>query len=703
MAQIPRYEAQTPIINAVVPSKAPVYGEIAKSAFVVSQVIERKHAQEKKQKMLLQKELLDSDLAKNLNKFYMDSRVDPDAKGALDSFNVAAKSYTEKLLETTPKNLRPIIKRNAVRYIDSAQLKIQSRILQQREDELQLDFYNNIKQKSDLMSNVARDGTDPNAAIQSAIDIKNNIKHGVDAGFISPATGANIDSATYKDLHRNLLIGQYNNATTIKEKNSIINKIKKSKKYDKIFSADERDRILSSFQKSDLTGALVQRYGVATFGDLKKKIIFDAQHGKTLKGEDLAFLEQVYPKRFPELAVTIQNNEAIGSIVDSVKIAGVEDMHAKIAELSLPQNNNTYRKNLIATTATHLIQDNIKMLKNDPIQYLEGNEKLKEIRVQEAFKRKTNNPTAKSDAEVKINFQLGMGIAPEDIKIQMAEHDAADIASINNASIPDGIKFLEEKEKEYPNTFNTYMKGITGRNGINHMYSTAYEMSKNPKTAGQINYFVNAMSIETGELNKQYKNATQPNILFAGRRDADLHVSDIEKTVSSQTYALFHALRLQSTRNEDLISSLDTQFSKLAKYYVVAGLETKPDKAVTRAYNAIIGNRYHEMTSEEKYIVPLTVNKDQLKSTFNRIDKMIEEEKIKPNLIRSMYPVSNKLKQVRGLKTFINTGYWTNFMNDNKWIRVDALSYPVTIKGKIDYVAKDEIADIDSTINEYTK
>lgn len=405
MAIAPQFEAGTQIIQGVAPGKSALLSNISKAGFSLSAQSIKLGLAVKKQHLVAQKYMIDGDVSQHIQKSLFAQMNNPDPAKGMQQFNVGTKAYLDKTLEQIPNELKGIIKRDSLKYINNANLKLQGRVFQQKQQEDLNDFYTQYNIRQNQTSNLGSSAATANDVVlarERTADTHNMIGHALGAGLINGRTAAALESENYRNIYSSEALGTYRDLKTQEERDSYKKQFEKSKSHDGFLSAHDKQIVMNQFNAIDKERVSEHGISRATYKSISDEMKFNAIHGKAIDTKLLSDMQIANPEGFEGLFNEIKTNQVIYSTYAQHMNDSVYNMEAEKQRLDT-EEPASFEQSVLNDKVSQLLDKRIKFAKDDPVAFTIQND---------AYRNIVNNPDKNKGLnrrELILSFQKSHG------------------------------------------------------------------------------------------------------------------------------------------------------------------------------------------------------------------------------------------------------------------------------------------------------
>jgi hypothetical protein len=622
-----RFEPTEQISTAPVATRAPVAATAFKAFAQVEKFSEKQIVEQRKQKLISEKYMVEGDLAKTVQTNLQKALENPDINNGMKEFNVSMKSYGDVTFQKVSPSIQPLIRNTYLRYVTNAQIKLKDKAFQQAQNDKKFEFQKTITHLSNHMNNNANDGTKASVATAELdrANIHGMIKNAEQTGVLSPGAAASASLLNHQQFVENSIIGQYRSAKTTDQKKTFRKKFKNSTEYDKILDPRDKRIVLKQLDTIDLQHAAELGFTKSNYQSKANEQIERAYYGKSPNAQTIAQLAVVSPEKIEELKTKIQVNLTAYHSAQKLVNESPEQIKASIIEKDNTPFTNHFDSQVNQQTSK-MLKENVKLINSDPVLAYKNSK---------VFQQATNNPAVINDSskpdgklngrEVLIKFQRLHGRSENQISVLTKQESASFVNTINSLPLgkhAQGIRELLDgvnnsdiwgQTTAVRNDVKSYLLRDLQRNGLKESTQYVYRMdrSDDPTVVAKINDAVIALNTDKTEYTKVLGTPVMKQI----NNEIDLNSRSNQYMQSTMSY----------DNNTKTMSKRKETASLIAAQLVTRG--TDPKEAVDTAFKMMDTGVSYGSYNGWVFRHPSGMDSKRLQSSIRLLESKAKENK----------------------------------------------------------------------------
>ncbi|CAL7961821.1 hypothetical protein GAMM_260011 [Gammaproteobacteria bacterium] len=410
-------------------------------------------------KSSIRKYLIGSQIPQEVNRIYEQAAKNPDSKAGLEEFQNSFVGFAKGFMKSVPEGEDQLYAGRLLAH--TAQTKeahFNAEIKQQNKHLATFHLTEAVDKYQELALAGAREG-DLNAANAHRATVTKLMFDGVKKGFIGASSAHLIqkqlnDSITVE--HYSGIIGKATEAGDIK----LLEAIKQDVINDKKMNHSAKTSLLACFSNIQGKNQLLNGIGEESFKEFKDEAVFQAQtKGIKLNANGIHYLASIKPKKAMEVRHAIDDGVEIYNAVKNQKLLPIDkkadylqQLDERFAKASSAREQAIYKK------AKDVVENEITLLKNDPIKFINSSEDItstieKELNTfQNTPSFQTLGETAKQEAlkqrraTLTIQLQKSLGIEPRLLSEEKAQ---AMVAELHAAGFGNSLAHLQRELTTY--------------------------------------------------------------------------------------------------------------------------------------------------------------------------------------------------------------------------------------------------------------
>jgi hypothetical protein len=592
---------------------------------------------------------------------------------SLQAYQKTYQQYANDLLNTVPVENRGMTRNLLINQGMRGAAKISKKLQAQSTAEGLGNFYSAYSSFYNEMSNTARQ---PSAASQQSAlgyygTISNLLSDARNTGMISAKTEVDLRLKAQKEIQRQNVYGQYQ-ATPDKLK--FIQNFAKSNKYDKAFSAPEKDVITKSLISFNKTQGRIDGINQVDIDNQLDDLKLQAKEGISVNPQELTNVVNWDPTKEKNIATQLNQEAQIGVTTRQFQHDSLGNIQQQIASLSEPLSKKEAAKpgaaqlvamrTVIANNLTRTLRETLKdpaqaafedPAVQDKIQTWENENPFRGPEDQATYQMKRNQAVQ----SIIVNNLKTRGFAEGKIHAISNANALQFIGQINKGGFEDGLNILGALRQESgPNWKYAYQSLIA--NGLSQKMQMAVGLQRIPASEVNLGAVQQSFDLKQSDISK----LIPANIQSSIKANFD---------ANSRIQTAFDSLNAGKTQNLPQQAALRQSILNLAYVLYEQGDangrgKDDPAGAVNSSFNILYGNRFSEIN--QNYRVPLAVDGSEVRA-------MIKAQNARMNLLdfkalKGANPALSKhFIKATDLQDAIRKGKWVSDPTDqNRWTRV---------------------------------
>ncbi len=594
----------------------------------------------------------------------------------LTEYKDTFQTYANTILDSVPTENRGYTKNLLINQGRRGEALIAKKLKDQSNVQGMEEFYGMYHAYFNEMSNSAAESSETSQ--QSAVNyygrLNNMIADANKAGIIGDKTAVDLDRSAQQELQKQNVMGQYRAST---DKLGFIQKFSESKKYDKVFSAGQKQTIESNLFALNKKDERIQGINAADINQQKNDLKLQAKRGVQLDHQEFTNVVNFDPANENNLRRQLEQQAQIGANVREHKFAPLGQMDAVINNLSQPISDkeaakpgaaeNQATRKAIANELTQVKHQTLKDPGEAAMQDPAVQEKIQQYDTANPFNpTQTNELTYQATRQQHIQQMVianlqSRGFPEGNIKA-IPNAEASEINSnINRAGFEGGLSILNNLQKVSGPTWKYVHQSLVA-NGLSKDMQFAQGLQAIPKS-----------EVNMGAIQESFtlSNADAEKAITGGSKT----ISAINTAVTSNPGMVSFLATLNSAKSPNLAeqAKMISSVQSLAYVYYIRGDaegKGKDDEttAAKAAYETLLGNRYSEVNNT--YRVPENVDPTAVRDMIKIKDKKLSKMDFK--VLGTANPaLSLSFRKGTDFRDAIRGGHWVSDPTDqNRWVYV---------------------------------
>lgn len=405
------------------------------------------------------KYLIGSQIPAEINRLYDQAAKNPDPKAGLEEFQNSFVGFAKGFMQSIPEGEDQLYAGRLLAHTaQNAEEHFNAEIKQQNKHIATFRLTEAVDKYQELALTEAKKG-DLNAANAHRATVTKLIFEGVKKGFIGASSAHLIQKQLNDSIaieHYSGIIGKATEAGDIK----LLEAIKQDVTNDKKMSHKAKTSLLACFNNIQGKNQLLADMGEESFKEFKDDAIFQAQtKGTQLNANGIHALASLKPKQAMEVRHAIDDGIEVYNAVKNQKLLPIDKKAEYLQQLDKQiAGSSSAREQAIYQEAKKTVEEEIKLLKDDPIKLINSNEDMtaginKQLNIfQNTPSFQALGENAKQEAlkqrraTLTIQLQKSLGIEP---RLLSEENAQAIVTKLRATGFGDSLSYLRQELDSY--------------------------------------------------------------------------------------------------------------------------------------------------------------------------------------------------------------------------------------------------------------